>query len=323
MSLHQFFLDNQVLAAERAEVFALRLSDDDVRHARVLRLHAGEHIAVVDASSDYFECEIASFDGDVMLVSIAAHDDAPDAGPRVMLCQGLAKGDKMETVIRHATEVGVDAFVPLACARSVMKLDTKRAASKCERWRAIAKSAAMQAGRRAVPQVCEPMSVSQLAEAVVGVTAVLVCWEEAPASASLREALGSALAATSTPAADARVAVVVGPEGGLEPREVEVLLSCNPRASLVTLGPSVLRTETAGIVAPALVLHELGGMGNARGALGAPLVQDKLRTQASEPQRTDVVRKLRTQVGESRGSGECDGARISSHRAFDGESEVS
>ena len=93
-------------------------------------------------------------------------------------------------------------------------------------------------------------------------TAVLVCWEEAPSAARLGEALRSALAATETRVpADARVAVVVGPEGGLAPDEVDALLACNPRASLVSLGPSILRTETAGVVAPALVLYELGGLG--------------------------------------------------------------
>ena len=254
MSLHQFFLDNQVLGAETDEVFPLRLARDDARHARVLRLRAGEHIAVVDAASDYFECEIVSFDDEIPLVRIARHLDAAEDGPQVILCQGLAKGDKMETVIRHATEVGVSAFIPLVCARSVVKLDAKKAASKRERWSAIAKSAAMQSGRLSVPEVCEPMSVSEVCEAIGGATAVLVCWEEAERTASLRDALAGALASTSTLAADARVVVVVGPEGGLASEEVSRLLSCNARASLVTLGPSILRTETAGVVAPALVL---------------------------------------------------------------------
>lgn len=233
MSLPRFFLENQVLAAETEAVFPLRLEADDAKHARVLRLAAGEHIAVIDADQDYFECEIVDFADELPLVSIARHEDASEAGPQVILLQGLAKGDKMETVIRHATEVGVAAFVPLACTRSIVKLDAKKAAAKTERWRAIAKSAA-----------------------------VLVCWEEAPETASLREAVHDALLATCTPVADARIAVVVGPEGGLAEEEVQLLLGCNGRARLVTLGPSILRTETAGIVAPALALYELGGMGN-------------------------------------------------------------
>lgn len=263
MSLPRFFLENQVLAAEAEAVFPLRLAADDARHARVLRLAPGEHVAVVDAASDYFECEIVDFSDALPLVRIARHEEAAADGPQVILLQGLAKGDKMETVIRHATEVGVGAFVPLACRRSVVKLDGKKAAAKTERWRAIAKSAAMQSGQPAIPEVSEPVSVREACELLGGATAVLVCWEEAPGSASLGEAVRGALAETRTPAADARIAVVVGPEGGLAAEEVDALLACNPRARLVTLGPSILRTETAGIVAPALVLYELGGMGNA------------------------------------------------------------
>lgn len=68
---------------------------------------------MIDADQDYFECEIVDFADELPLVSIARHEDASEAGPQVILLQGLAKGDKMETVIRHATEVGVAAFVPL------------------------------------------------------------------------------------------------------------------------------------------------------------------------------------------------------------------
>lgn len=269
MSLPRFFLENQVLAAETEAVFPLRLATDDAKHAKVLRLAAGEHVAVIDAASDYFECEIVDFSDGLPLVSIARHEEAVEEGPRVMLLQGLAKGDKMETVIRHATEVGVAAFVPLACRRSVVKLDGKKAAAKTGRWLAIAKSAAMQSGQARIPEVSEPMTVGEAASMLAEATAVLVCWEEAPESASLRGAIQGALAATCTPAADARIAVVVGPEGGLAEEEVRAFLTSNPRARLVTLGPSILRTETAGIVAPALALYELGGMGN--GPAGAEI----------------------------------------------------
>lgn len=258
MSLPRFFLNNQVLADEDEERFTLRLDPDDAKHARVLRLAPGEHIAVIDGSRDYFECEIVSFDGDLPVVTIARHADAKRCRPTIMLMQGLAKGDKMETVIRHATELGVSAFVPVAFKRSVLKLDAKRAANKTARWRSIAKSAAMQSGQPFVPEVSEPIALSRCCEVLSQATTVLVCWEEAPATAGISEALS--LCASGDPA-DARIAVVVGPEGGLDQQEVAQLLSCNPHAFMVTLGPSILRTETAGIVAPALVLYELGGMG--------------------------------------------------------------
>lgn len=265
MSLHRFFLGEQVLADEVDAIFPLRLSADDMKHARVLRLRAGEHIAVVDASSDYFECEISSFEGGELLVGIASHENAVVSGPKISLYQGLAKGDKLETVIRHATEVGVDTFVPLKCARSVMKIDDKKAASKVERWRSIAKSAAMQSGRMSVPEVNEPVGIACACDALADATVVVICWEEAPESSTLRDALRDGLSSCGVSADEAHIAIVVGPEGGLDASEVERMLACNPRARLVTLGPVILRTETAGVVAPALVRYELGGLGNAEG----------------------------------------------------------
>lgn len=274
MSLPRFFLDEQVLAIEGEEVFPLRLSKDDAKHARVLRLAPGEHVAVVDASRDYFECEIVDFSDAVPFVKIARHLDAQDEGASVLLVQGLPKGDKMETVVRHATEIGVSAFVPLKCARSIVKLDDKKAKAKRERWASIAKSAAMQSGRAYVPEVTLPKSLKEVCALLAEATAVLICWEEAPGTASLKDALSKGLVECGCDRCpqDARVAVVVGPEGGLTEEEVRALLECNPRASLVTLGSSILRTETAGLIAPALAIYELGGLGSSyQGELAASL----------------------------------------------------
>lgn len=256
MSLPHFYLDGQVLKAEPGPDIPLRVSEDDRKHARALRLAPGEHVAVVDAARDYFECEVVSFDANGLVVRIAQRLDAP-ARPSVVLVQGLAKGEKMDSVVRHATEVGVVGIVPMACERSVVRLDARKAASRAERWRTIAKSAAMQSGRADVPEVAEVCTPATAAELVAGATAVLVCWEEAPLSATIARAVRTALEQSVTPAVDARVAVVVGPEGGLTHDEVDAFLQANRRASAVSLGPSILRTETAGVVAPALVLYEL------------------------------------------------------------------
>lgn len=262
MSLHRFFLDEQVLASEAHQTFPLRLAADDAKHARVLRLQPGEHIAVIDAVQDYFECEVVSADADGLMVRIAQHIDAGPQGPSVVLVQGIAKGEKMDDVIRHATEVGVDAFVPMASSRCVVKLDAKKAKTRVERWRAIAKSAAMQSGRMNVPEVSEPMTVAYVAASFEGATCVLVCWEECPATQTIADAIRAGMQACGCDRAEARIVVVVGPEGGLSAEEVQTLTS-RPRAYPVTLGPTILRTETAGVVAPALVLYECGGMGAA------------------------------------------------------------
>lgn len=260
MSLPHFFLADQVIAEEADRAFPLALDRDDAKHARVLRLSAGEHLAVVDGAGYYFECEIVSFDEALPLVKVAQRLDAPREFPKVCLVQGLAKGDKMETVIRHATELGVSRFIPFAAARSIMKIDARKADAKIARWQAIAKSAAMQSGQTRLPEVCAPASLKQLTGALRDFDAVLICWEEAPGTCLISEALACVKACGADDRVP-RVAVVVGPEGGLTSQEVEALLAANDHASLVTLGSSILRTETAGVVGPALVLYELGQLG--------------------------------------------------------------
>ena len=256
MALPHFYLKDQFITNQHREGFALELSEDDSKHARVLRLAPGEHLAVIDAQNDYFECEVVSFKG-ALMVKISSHfRGMNDTFPRVVLAQGLAKSDKLEMVIRHATELGVKRFIPFTSERSVMKLDEKRAAKKHDRWNTIAKSAAMQSGQPEIPEVSNLCSLTDLPHVLGEVDALLICWEECPQSASFKAALAGITQLHDHPIT---VALVVGPEGGLSEREVGYLLDNDPRAALISLGPSILRAETAGIVAPALVVYELGG----------------------------------------------------------------
>ena len=117
----------------RIRLLSCGFLQNDSKHARALRLKPGEHIAVLDAAQDYFECCVESFDKQSLKVRIAQHLDAPNR-PTVVLAQGLAKGDKMDTIIRHATELGVSAFIPLECQRSIVKLDKKKVATRLQRW---------------------------------------------------------------------------------------------------------------------------------------------------------------------------------------------
>ena len=262
MSLHHFFLDEQILAEEKSPIFSLHLSPDDRKHAKVLRLAPGEHISVVDAARDYFECEIVDItDGDIEVRIAQKLESNEHEGPVVVLVQGIAKGTKMDDVIRHATEVGVAGFVPLITSRCVVKLDSKKEQSRVQRWQSIAKSAAMQSGRTSVPDVCAPMSIAQTMEFLSDFTCVLVCWEECSTTSTISKAIAKSLATSAVKnIKDARIAVVVGPEGGLSADEV-ALLTSGSQSWPVTLGATILRTETAGVVAPALVLYECGGMG--------------------------------------------------------------
>ncbi len=252
MSLYRFFLDEQVLSSISDEVFRLELSQQDEKHARVIRLKPFEHIAIIDGSGDYFECRIERMDDEGIFVSIAQHLDAPSDEFEVILYQGLAKGERFETVLKHATELGVSAFVPLISKRCVVRLDPKKVSAKCERWRTIIRGAAKQAGLIRIPDLGEPENIDGALSSLSGADLVLICWEEAMDSMGIRAAIDDAALASG-----ARVAIVVGPEGGFSDDEVSRLLASNDSAKLASLGPTILRTETAGIVSCALALERL------------------------------------------------------------------
>ncbi len=259
MALHQFFLDTQVLAQETEAVFALDLSAEDAHHAKVLRLSPGEHIAVVDGSQDYFECEIVALQPE-LLVKICGHDTRPSSLVKLTLVQGLAKGDKMETVVRQGTELGVHRFIPFAAQRSVLRLDARKAPDRIRRWQAVAKSAAMQSGCHEIPEVTLPHSLSALETELSSFDRVVVFWEEAQAEDTIKRAL-TPLKGMLDQGEPCSVAVIVGPEGGLSNEEVTRLLNIGPQCTQASLGSNILRTETAGVIAPSLVLYELGELG--------------------------------------------------------------
>lgn len=256
MSLHHFFLDHQVLADISDEQFMLELSDKDAQHARVLRLDEGEHISVVDAASDYFELTITAITPEGLRVKIARHVDVESNSIPLVLVQGLAKGDKLDRVVRQTTELGVHEIIPVQFQRSVVRFDDAKAQKKTLRLQAIAREAAMQSGQDHIPSVATSISFTNWCKTVSPHDLVLLCWEEAPCSDAILDTMAS-LFATTDQHSFARIIVVIGPEGGIDPCEVSLLETQNACIKRVSLGPSILRTETAGIVALALVRASL------------------------------------------------------------------
>lgn len=250
MALHRFFVREHL----EGGAGPLALSDADVHHALdVLRLGPGDHIICVDGCGAAMEVRITAVrDGVIEAEAVAAVESVPV--PRVWLVQGLAKGEKMDAVVRQATELGVERIVPLASSRSVVRLDAAKADAKRARWQRVAREAAKQSQRSNVPDIAPIADVAALAEELGGAALVLVAWEDASGAPSVRQAIGDADLSP-----DQAVAVVVGPEGGLAPDEVGALVKAG--AKTVWLGPTILRTETAGVVAVALALSARGGLG--------------------------------------------------------------
>lgn len=254
MTLHRFFVDAPV--PDGGGVVAL--SAEDVHHLKdVLRLMPGDEIVAV-AGGEAARVRLTHVGATVEGVPLC--EVQAGASPAVTLVQGLAKGEKMDAVVRQATEIGVSRVVPLAAERSVVRLDERRAAARLDRWRRIASEAAKQSQRAEVPEITPVSRIEEL-PAVLGGARVAVCWEDAEDAPGIHAAIGGATPGPGpvvTP-----VAVVVGPEGGLTAEEVRALQRIG--AVVVSLGPTVLRTETAGVVAAALAMHACGGLGGPGG----------------------------------------------------------
>jgi len=230
------------------------ITGPDARHiSRVLRLGPGAEILVADKAGRTGRAVITAATAAEVRAEVrellAANHEPPVA---VTLAQGLPKGDKLEFIIQKAVELGVTAVLPLACDYCTVRYDEAKRGSRRERWQKIAAEAAKQCGRGAVPAVAP---VASLAGALAGVgqdTAIIMLYEGAGGE-PLRDVLAGCAASS--------YLLLVGPEGGFSPAEAEL---CRARGALVaTLGPRILRTETAALVALAIVLYEKGDLGSA------------------------------------------------------------
>jgi 16S rRNA (uracil1498-N3)-methyltransferase len=211
--------------------------------ARVLRLREGDRLEIIDSAATAFA---AAIDGmgrvvRVRLLEIAGDRRAANAALHVEIAQAVPKGRRMEFVVEKGTELGAAAFLPFCCERSVGR---QVGAERLARWRRLARSAAQQSGRRDVPEIRDPLSFDALLERFGEYDYVLFAWELAP-RVSLRERLLSELPGSG------RVLVVVGPEGGFTHGEVES--AARQGATLLSLGPRILRTDTAAIALLAVI----------------------------------------------------------------------
>lgn len=254
MTLHRFFLDAPLGTAPASGV-ELGLSEGDRHHlSRVLRLVPGDRIVVANADGREATATLVEVTAERVVADLDELIERPKR-PRVVLAPAVSRRERMELTVQKATELGVTEIWPLLTARCVVKLDDERAGRKADRWRRIAEEAAKQSQRELVPAVREPLTLSELAAEAGAFGVVLVPWEEQAAGGL---GIGAALDHAGA-TADASVLLVIGPEGGLEEGEVAALEAAG--GIVVTLGDTILRTETAAIVGTALVLYELGALG--------------------------------------------------------------
>jgi 16S rRNA (uracil1498-N3)-methyltransferase len=245
MSLNRFFVEPEALA-NRPEV----ILEGEIAHqlTRVLRLNPGGHILLLDGKGAEYEVELGSFrrQGKSEIVEGRVLEQRPAGGEptvHITLYQALLKGEKFDYVLQKGTEVGVSAFVPIITERCVGQ------AARPERWRKIIREAAEQSRRGLLPGLqVPPLKLGQALEQIKAAqTLGLMAWEE-ETSNTLR----------SLPAETIRLALLVGPEGGFTVGEAEAARAAGVQT--VSLGPRILRAETAGPIATALALYQLGDM---------------------------------------------------------------
>ncbi|HET9476631.1 MAG TPA: RsmE family RNA methyltransferase [Dehalococcoidia bacterium] len=222
------------------------------RLGRVLRMKRGDHILLSEGGPRDFEAQITGVSGQALTAVVVAERDAPhEPSVAITLYQSLIRQNRFDLVLEKGTELGVSRFVPMTSARSQHHGDVngETSTAKAVRWGRIVLEAAEQCGRGQLPEVAAPQAFEQAVRGAQGLK--LLPYESARGTG-----LTSYLRGLShRPAA---VSLFIGPEGGFETSEIE--LADSQGAVVVTMGPRVMRSETAGIVAAALVLDALGEM---------------------------------------------------------------
>ena len=259
-----FFTDGPLAASSTGGPRApIVLSGGDAHHLTVVRrARAGDRVCVSDGAGTVVEGRLATLSPSAVEVEPLAERQLAKPAPSVRVFQALAKGAKVDLIVQKLVELGVDEIVIFTSGRSVPQWDARKRAQMAARWATIAREAAKQSRRAWLPQTGGPVPAAEAAlMAGSGVRSAarsageqdggLLLLADESSATPLRDVLPSALAQPCT--------VVVGPEGGLTSGERVAFGSAG--ALPFSLGPQILRTETAALAAAALILHHAGRLG--------------------------------------------------------------
>jgi 16S rRNA (uracil1498-N3)-methyltransferase len=226
----------------------LVLTGENAQHAKVLRIKCGEEVLVCDGQGAEAVCTVSDVSpGQVSLVVKKRQDSASEAAVKVSVYMAFSKGDKLEHVIQKATELGAYEIIAFPSSRCVSRPDEKSLKNKLERWQKIAASAAEQSGRGVIPKVLALKSYDEAIDRAAQADMPILFYENEQAT-TLRMALDSKPFATAS--------LLTGPEGGLEPSEVEKASQAG--LQVCTLGKRILRCETAPLCALSAVMYHSG-----------------------------------------------------------------
>lgn len=213
--------------------------------ATVTRLRAGEVVLLCDGQGGTATATVGAVGRGSLSLVVHSVQYSPKPDPRLLVVQGIAKGDRGELAVQAMTEVGVDEIVPWSAARSVAQWRDVRGERSRQRWVDTAREAAKQSRRSWLPSVASLASTADVAARLAAADTALVLHEEATSGLSTVEL-----------AEKGSIVVVVGPEGGIAPEELAAFAAAGALA--VRLGDSVLRTSTAGVAALSVLSTRLG-----------------------------------------------------------------
>ena len=236
--MYHFFVERSQIDTENKTAY---IEGSDYNHIKnVIRLNPGEEISLSDGESDNeYRVSVKEYSDDRVICDLLFIKESDVELPiRITLMQALAKGDKMETVVQKAVELGAYSIMPVKTERCVVKWDDKKADSKIKRLNTIAEAAAKQSQRGIIPEVTDALTFKEAIDAVKDFDIKLMPYEMAEGMEKTREILSKINAGMS-------VAVLIGPEGGFAGSEVKY--AAENGFEIITLGKRILRTETAGM----------------------------------------------------------------------------
>lgn len=240
--MYQFFVPKE----QEGRDF-VTITGQDAHHIKnVLRMRPGEIVRVSGETGSY-HCSILELGDDFVQLDILDEALQTELSSRIYLFQALPKGGRMEYIIQKAVELGVYEMIPVAMKYCVVKLDEKKSKEKVKRWQAVAESAAKQSKRSLVPKVHSVMSYFDAVRYAMQCDRRIVPYENERGMEATREAFRQIQAGES-------ISVMIGPEGGFAPEEIEAVRG---GMQVVSFGRRILRTDTAAVTAMSLLMMHL------------------------------------------------------------------
>ena len=248
----KFFIKQEQMINDK-----ITIQGEDVNHIKnVLRKKIGDSLTIcnLQEQKDYL-CAITSIEKEWIECKIQEElDEQVESKIKVSILQGLPKADKMELIIQKSVELGVFEITPITMKRCVVKLQEKEQRKKLERWQKISEVAAKQCGRNVIPTIHPITSLKNICQKFQEYDIVLIAYEKEDKT-TLKQVLEKIKKQVETKQEEQKIAILIGPEGGIADEEVEMLKENG--AITTTLGKRILRTETVALNMLSIIMYEL------------------------------------------------------------------